>query len=139
MELEPALVHANRSEFRGLAGIEAEDTAVREYAVHAISTLAVTGEVDIVTDGKRLVRVANGHPLMDRVTAMGCAAIAIAAACRAVEPDPILAAVAALVATGVAGEIAAGSARGPGSFAVEIVDALYGLDAEILQERAKIR
>lgn len=139
MELEPALVHANHSEFRGLAGEEAEDWAVRDYAVRSISTLAVTGEIDIVTDGKRLVRVANGHPLMDRVTAMGCAGIAIATAFRAVEPDPILAAVAALVVIGVAGEIAASTANGPGTFAVEIIDALYALDAETLLERAKIR
>jgi hydroxyethylthiazole kinase len=139
IELEPALVHANHAEFLGLAGIEAGEPAVREFAVHTISTLAVTGEVDIVTDGKRLVRVANGHALMDRVTAMGCAGTAVAAAFRAVEPDPILAAVAALVVIGVAGEIAATAAKGPGSFAVEIIDALYNLDAETILERAKIR
>jgi len=139
IDLEPALVHANHAEFRGLSGVAAEEAAVRDYAVHSISTLVVTGEVDLVTDGKHLVRILNGHPLMDRVTAMGCAATAIATAFRAVEPDPILAATAALVVTGVAGEIAAASASGPGSFAVEIVDALYGLDAETLIERAKIR
>ncbi len=139
IDLEPALVHANRAEFRGLAGLDAEEAAVRDFAVHSISTLVVTGEVDIVTDGRRLVRILNGHPLMDRVTAMGCAATAIATACRAVEPDPVLAATAALVATGVAGEVAAAAAGGPGSFAVEIVDALYALDAETLMERAKIR
>ena len=139
IDLEPALVHANHAEFRGLSGVETSETAVREYAVHTLSTFVVTGEVDLVTDGKRLVGIANGHPLMDRVTAMGCAATAIAAAFRAVEPDPILAATAALVAVGVAGEIAATAASGPGSFAVEIVDALYALDAETLLERAKIR
>ena len=139
MDLEPALVHTNHAEFAGLSGHEAEEAAVRDYAVHSISTLVVTGEVDLVTDGKRLVRISNGHPLMDRVTAMGCAATAIATAFRAVEPDPILAATAALVMTGVAGEIAASAAGGPGSFAVEIVDALWGLDAETLVERAKIR
>ncbi|MDK9697231.1 MAG: hydroxyethylthiazole kinase [Siculibacillus sp.] len=139
IELEPALVHTNHAEFLGLAEVEAEEGAVRDYAVRTISTLVVTGEVDIVTDGKRLVRVANGHPLMDRVTAMGCAATAIATAFRAVEPDPILAATAALVAIGVAGEMAAASASGPGSFAVEIVDALYALDAETLTQRARIR
>lgn len=139
IDLEPALVHTNRAEFKGLAGVEADEATVRDYAVHSLSTLVVTGEVDLVTDGKRLVRILNGHPLMDRVTAMGCAATAIAAAFRAVEPDGILAATAALVSVGVAGEIAAASASGPGSFAVEIVDALYALDAENLLERAKIR
>jgi hydroxyethylthiazole kinase len=139
IDLEPALVHANRAEFRGLSGNEAEEAAVRDFAVQTISTMVVTGETDIVTDGKRLVRIQNGHPLMDRVTAMGCAATAIAAAFRSVEPDALVAAAAALVAVGVAGEIAATTAGGPGSFAVEIVDALYGLDAETLRERAKIR
>ncbi len=139
IDLEPTLVHANRAEFLGLAGVEASDATVREHAVHAVTTLCVTGEVDIVTDGRRLIRVANGHPLMDRVTAMGCAGTAVAAAFRAVEPDPLMAAAAALVATGVAGEVAAASSGGPGSFATEIIDALYALDVETLLERAKIR
>ncbi len=139
IDLEPALVHANRAEFLGLSGLEASDATVAALAVQALTTLVVTGEIDLVGDGRRLVRVANGHPLMDRVTAMGCAATAIAAAARAVEPDPVLAAVAAFVAIGVAGEIAAARAGGPGSFAVEIVDALYALDTETLQDRARIR
>ncbi len=139
IEFEPALVHANHAEFTGLSGLEADETRIREYAVHTLPPLVVPGEVDVATDATLLVRVDNGHPLMDRVTAMGCAATAIATAFRAVEPDPILAAAAALVATGVAGEIAATAAAGPGSFAVEIVDALYGLDAETLTERARIR
>ncbi len=139
MDLEPALVHANHAEFLALAGVEADDLAVRDHAVRSISTLAVTGEVDIVTDGKRLVRVANGHPLMDRVTAMGCAGIAVATAFRAVEPDPVIAGASALVVLGVAGEVAAASAGGPGSFAIEILDALHALDDEAILERAKIR
>ncbi len=139
MDLEPAIVHANHAEFEALSGIEVSDTAVRDHAVHSISTLAVTGEVDIVTDGKRVVRVANGHPLMDRVTAMGCSGIAVATAFRAVEPDPVVAAAAALVVLGVAGEVAAAAANGPGSFAVEILDALHALDDEAILERAKIR
>ena len=139
MDLEPAIVHANHAEFEALSGMAASDTAVREHAVHSISTLAVTGEVDVITDGRRVVRVANGHPLMDRVTAMGCAGIAVATAFRAVEPDPVLAAASALVVLGVAGEVAAASANGPGSFAIEILDALHALDDDALIAKAKIR
>lgn len=135
---EPTLVHANHAEFRGLAGVDFDEGAVRDHAVRALTTLVVTGEVDVVTDGKRMVRIANGHPLMDRVTAMGCAGTALAAAFRAVEPDPVVAATAAQVAIGVAGELAAAVADGPGSFAVAIVDALYRLDAETLIEKARI-
>lgn len=139
MDLEPAIVHANHAEFAALAGVPAEDEPVRAFAVRSISTLVVTGEVDIVTDGRRVVRVGNGHPLMERVAAIGCAGIALMTAFRAVEPDPVSAAVAALVVLGVAGEVAAAAAGGPGSFTAEILDALYGLEDETLLERADIR
>ena len=64
------------------------------------------GEITI-TDGERVAAVANGHALMAKVTAMGCAGSALVTACLAVEPDAFRAAVAALVIIGVAGEMAA--------------------------------
>jgi len=76
---------------------------------------------------------------MGQVTAMGCAGTALVAACLAVEKDSWLAASAALLAFAVAGECAAARARGPGSMAVEILDALAGLDREILLTRARVR
>ncbi len=139
IEMEPDLVHANHAEFAALSGLEASETAISDFAVHFVSTLAVTGEIDVVTDGTRTIRVANGHPLMDRVTAMGCAGFAVAAAFRAVEPDPVVAGAAALVVLGVAGEAAAAAAHGPGSFAIEILDALHALDEETILAKAKIR
>ena len=71
------------------------------------------------------MRIANGDPMMARVTAMGCAGAAWSAAALAVEPDALAAVAAALLLFAVAGEVAATRARGPGSLAVEIVDALY--------------
>ncbi len=139
IEMEPDLVHANHAEFEGLSGLPPEEGAICDFAVHFVSTLAVTGEIDVVTDGTRTIRVANGHPLMDRVTAIGCAGFAVATAFRAVEPDPVIAAAAALVVLGVAGETAAAAAHGPGSFAAEILDALHALDEETILARAKIR
>ncbi len=75
---------------------------------------------------------------MARVTAMGCAASAMIAACLAVEEDTFTAACAGLSIVGVAGEIAGEQAKGPGSFAVAILDALYGLDHAALVERARV-
>ena len=75
---------------------------------------------------------------MAKVTAMGCAASALVAACLAVEPDAWRATVAALVIIGVAGELAGGRADGPGSFAVAILDALYNLDGPMLVGHAKV-
>ena len=74
---------------------------------------------------------------MGLVTAMGCAGSALVAAALAVEPDAWLATSAALLALGVAGEVAAQSARGPGSFASWIIDALHGLDRATLRARTK--
>jgi len=98
----------------------------------------VTGPVDYVTDGTRLIAVRNGHPMMTRVTGTGCTATAILGACAAVEADGVAASAHALVLIGVAGEIAAERASGPGSFQVAMLDALHGLDDATLRERARI-
>ena len=71
------------------------------------TVVGLTGERDLVRDAARLAAIANGHPLMARVTAMGCAASALVGATLAVEPDAWKAAAAALIVIGVAGEIAA--------------------------------
>ena len=75
---------------------------------------------------------------MGLVTAMGCAGSALVAAALAVERDSWRAAIAALVALGVAGEVAAESARGPGRFASWIIDALHGLDGATLRARTRV-
>jgi hydroxyethylthiazole kinase len=84
-----------------------------------------------------VVRVRNGHALMAQVTGMGCASGALIAAGLAVTGRPLLAAVSGLAAIGVAGEIAAETARGPGSFAAGILDALAALDGKALEARAR--
>ena len=70
---------------------------------------------------------------------MGCAASALLGAFLAVEPDPFRAAASGLLVMGVAGELAAARARGPGSLPVELLDALHGLDGETLLARARLR
>jgi hydroxyethylthiazole kinase len=69
---------------------------------------------------------------------MGCAGAAVVTACLAVEIDPWLATIAGLSAFAIAGECAAARARGPGSFAVELIDALGGLERETVRSRARI-
>ena len=132
----PALVRCNRDEAGALAG-EGEE-AWSAFARDRRVVLAVTGAVDLVTDGRRTARIANGSPLMDRVTAMGCAASALAGAFLAVEPDAFVATVAVLLTVGVAGEVAAEAARGPGSFVPAFLDAVYALDAVTLAARARL-
>ncbi|KPJ78717.1 MAG: hydroxyethylthiazole kinase [Deltaproteobacteria bacterium SG8_13] len=102
------------------------------------TTLAITGPVDLVTDGKRIIRVANGHPLMGYVTGTGCTATVAIGAFLAVDPDPVSAAATALAYFGLAGEIAGKVADAPGSFWVQLLDALYTITPQQLEADSKI-
>ena len=133
----PAAVRLNQAEFAALAGGKPPHEPAA-FARGNGTVVAISGATDLVTDGARQATIANGHALMARVTAMGCAGSALVAACLAVEQDAFAAAAAALVILGVAGEIAAEQAQGPGSFAVGIVDALYNLDGATIAARAKV-
>lgn len=117
-------------------GNEAEMQALAPRLAQAPSaTRVTTGPVDRIEGPFGSLEIGHGHPLMTRVTGLGCASSALVAACCAVEPDPVLAAAAALTAYGIAGEIAAERSAGPGSFAMHLVDALAGLDAQGLAAR----
>ena len=126
---------------RGVDAIHGVDQAVEvagRLAVTLGTTLAVTGPVDLVTDGRRAVRIANGHPLMPSVTGTGCSATAIIGAFLAVDPDPLSAAATALAFFGIAGEMAGENAAGPGSLMIGMLDALYRLSPEELAARCRI-
>ncbi len=114
-------------------GVEDAAQAAETLAVELATTLAITGPVDLVTDGERTVRIANGHPLMASVTGTGCTATATIGAFLAVDPDPLSAAATALAYFGVAGEVAAETAAAPGSFMIKLLDALYTITPEDLQ------
>ncbi len=138
IRLRPYAVRLNYDEFTAIAGAEGTIEAISHFARDTGTVIALTGEVDAIADGKRTVRIANGHPWMSKITAMGCAGSAVVAACLAVESDPWLAVAAGQVIVGVAGEVAAEHARGPGSLAVAILDALNDLDRATLLARAKV-
>lgn len=141
LAMRPGVVRLNAAEFATLAEIapaDADAEALAGFAADLATTVALTGEEDVVTDGRRTAGVANGHPWMAQITAMGCAGAALVAAFRAVEPDPFRATAAALLALGVAGEWGAETSRGPGSLAIALLDALAGLDRAGLCERARV-
>jgi hydroxyethylthiazole kinase len=134
----PAVIHANEAEIGALAGGAQAADAAAGIARNYRTCVALTGAEDRIDDGARTAIIANGHPLMGRVTAMGCVLGALIACFCAVERDPFLAALRAVLCFGVAGEIAGGRARGPGSFQVELLDALHGLDADALTARGRV-
>jgi len=152
MELRPTIIRGNASEIIALAGsrssghgvdsgdsvMAAEGSAIALARQNAC-VIAVTGEVDFVTDGRRSVRVLGGSALMPRVTALGCSLTCLTGAFAATVPDkPFEATVAALAMFAVAGEEAALTASGPGFFSPIFLDRLAALTGESLDAQARI-
>jgi hydroxyethylthiazole kinase len=135
---EPRVVRANAAEFATLIEGEAKPEALDQFALARLTVAACTGATDFVTDGTRRVSIANGHPLMAQVTGIGCAESALIAALLAVEDEPFGAAVGGLLALGIAGELAAKSAAGPGSFAMALLDMLPQLSPAMLVAHARL-
>jgi hydroxyethylthiazole kinase len=148
-EAEIEVVRGNAAEVATLVGRQAEIRGVESIGVFDSGELAkaaatglgcvvsVTGPVDYVSDGQRVIEIANGHELLGTVTGTGCMSSAITGCFLAVAADRSLdAAAEALVAFGVAGEDAARDAKGPGTFHAGLYDALYNLDPSTLDSRA---
>jgi hydroxyethylthiazole kinase len=139
---EVATLVGAQAEVRGVesigAGMEPADLA-REAARSLGVIASVTGPVDYVSDGERVLAVANGHPLLASVTGTGCMSSALTGCFLAAKPEePLAAAAEALAAFGVAAEDAAAEAEGPGTFHARLYDALYALDPATLDERTRI-
>jgi len=150
-EGRPAVLRGNASEILALCGVAsatkgvesvhgAEDAlpAARELARTYHCVVSVSGEIDLVTDGEAVIRVANGDSLMPRVTGLGCAATAITAAFAAVNHAFLEAAAHAMGVMGMAGEMAAEKAAGPGTFQLYFLDALYRMGEMDVNERLRI-
>ncbi|MFF4838290.1 hydroxyethylthiazole kinase [Streptomyces sp. NPDC001315] len=140
LALRPAVVRGNASEILALAGdgaggrgvdaahgVEAAAGAADVLARATGGVVAVSGPVDLVTDGTRRVRVTGGDALLTRVTGGGCALGAVLAAFAAVDGDRLATTTAGVAAYNAAAERAAAHAAGPGGFAVAFLDALAAL------------
>ncbi|MBC8419178.1 MAG: hydroxyethylthiazole kinase [Pseudomonadota bacterium] len=150
-ELSVSVIRGNASEVLSLAregsrtkgvdsihSVEEAENAALVLAKELNTTLAITGPIDLITDGERIFRVLNGHELMGFVTGTGCTATALIGAFLSVDRDPVSATATALAYFGLAGEIGAAVSKGPGSFQIALLDALFGMDEKILSNGAKI-
>lgn len=152
LDLKPTVIRGNASEIMALAGIEARgrgvdsgdssssaETSALSLARQQNCVVAVTGEIDFVTDGNRSVRIEGGSPLMPKVTALGCALTCLVGAFAGALPEnPFEASVAALAMFAVSGEQAGLTARGPGSFQPLFLDALSAIDGARIDAEARI-
>jgi len=155
-QLRLSVVRGNLSEISFVAGLEAstrgvdasdadagnDGSAVALKAARQLGCVAaVTGPVDFVSDGERVVAIHNGHKMLSRVTGTGCMASALVGAYAGAADDFLAAAVAGVATMGIAGELAWESARGigTGSFKTAIIDAVSLLDQKLMEARINIR
>ncbi|MFC5409372.1 hydroxyethylthiazole kinase [Larkinella bovis] len=147
----PEIIRGNASEIMALAGLDAQTKGVDSLfgsdaavdAAHQLSrslgcVVVVSGATDYIIRGEQTAAIANGHPLMTRVTGMGCTATALTGAFAAVNADYFQAAAHAMAVMGVAGEMAVEKQTAPGSLQVNFLDALYQLTASDIADRLKI-
>lgn len=151
----PTAIRGNASEILALAGlsaggrgVDATDStdaaadAALSLAARFGSVVAVSGPVDLITDGQRVLRIANGDALLTRVTGGGCALGAVMAAflgaARRAGVDAFTAVASASLVYTIAAEQAALRSTGPGSFAVALLDALSAVSAADLAAGARV-
>lgn len=144
LQCHPAVIKGNASEIRLLyshqIGMQGVDSLLKTYEVEEQAQIlakklaciiVITGATDIITDGEKVAYVHEGHPLMGKVTAMGCVATGIIGAFLSVNPNPFDASVHAMKAMGFAGEKAGAVSRGNGSMVVNFLDELCNLTGHV--------
>ena len=159
--LDLAVIRGNISEIKTLAlgsgttkGVDADvadavteetlDQAVqfvKQFAEKSGSIVAITGAIDLVSDGEKCYVIRNGRPEMGKITGTGCQLSGMMTAFLVANPDNHLEAAAAAVCTmGLAGEIGWGRMQegdGNSTYRNRIIDAVYNMDASTLDKGAK--
>ena len=159
-ELNLAVIRGNISEIKTLAlgsgttkGVDADvsDALTEENLEQAIefvkafskktgTIIAVTGRIDLVTDGNRCYVIRNGRPEMGKITGTGCQLSGMMTAFITANPDEMLeAAAAAVCAMGLAGEIGWSRMQtgdGNATYRNRIIDAIYNMTGDILEKGA---
>ena len=154
------VLRGNVSELRALAGGQEHTRGVDAGGADAVTeaelergvafakgtarrtgtVVAVTGAIDLASDGEQCVVIRNGRPEMGLVTGTGCQLSALTAACLAASPErPLEAAAAAVCAMGVAGELAwarMSPQDGNATYRDRIIDAVCRMDGAALEKGA---
>lgn len=121
--------------------VESNALIVKNIAEKLDTTIAVSGPIDIISDGKEVYAIENGHKLMSQITGSGCMLGCILAAYNAIA-SPLVAAVTATAVLGISGEIAANTTnannKGTGTFRSELINELSKMDNQTVQDYIKI-
>lgn len=151
-ELQISVIKGNAGEIGVLAGADAHVRGVdsgdvsgnlpriaRDFSLETGITIVMSGATDIVSNGRKIFAIENGHPMMGRISGTGCMATSIIASFVATQRDMAEASAASLAAFGIAGERAGANTTGPGSFKNVLFDQVALLTPADLAHEAKIR
>ena len=151
-ETTPTVIRGNASEIRsllrsgpGAKGVDSQHTPdevlddARALSRSAGCVVSISGAEDLIVQGNQVARIANGAAIMTKVTGMGCTSSALTGAFVAVNPSPFEAAANAMAVMGIAGEIAAAKAAGPGSFQMIFLDTLHDLRESDITQRLRVQ
>jgi hydroxyethylthiazole kinase len=147
-----AIIRANASEIMAIVseahrtkGVDSSQRAENALESAGIlfrkygSVISVSGKTDYIISAGTIMEVYNGHEFMPRITGMGCSATAITGAFAAVTDNYAEAALGGMALMGVAGELAALRAEGPGSLQVHFYDILHNLTREEFLETVRLK
>lgn len=148
LALKPTVIRGNASEILALAKYNqtttkgVDSTAQSNEAISAArflnsrfgSIVCISGETDIIVSDRQIIYVHNGSTLMTKVTGLGCSASAVIGAFIAGIENKVDAAVAAISLFCISGEIAAKQASGPGSLQMHLLDKLYTITFEEMEQ-----
>ncbi len=138
---EIARISGNKVRTRGVDAGEVDKDLIelaRNLAKKRKCAVVITGREDIVTDGKRLCIIKNGHPLMANIVGTGCMASSVIGTFIAVERDLVYASASGLICFEIAAECAAKKASGPGTFKEHLFDCLYHLDKKVINSKQRV-
>lgn len=138
---EVARIAGENVRTKGVDAVEVEKNLVeiaKELAKKRNCTVVITGQEDIISDGKKVLIVKNGHRMMSNIVGTGCMATSVIGTFAAVEKDLAVASASGLCCFEIAAEIAAKSSKGPGTFKEALYDAVYKLDKKTVEEMQRI-
>jgi len=149
-QFSPEIIRGNGSEIMALwkegvvtKGVDSTSDSnsaldsAKSLSLSCSSVVCITGKTDYIVDKGGFIAIKNGHFMMPRVTGLGCTASALCGAFAAVNSRYQMAAAHAMAVMGIAGEIAAKTAKGPAALQAGIIDALYCLTKDDIERYFK--
>ena len=150
-EVSVSILKGNSSEIGTIAGVKAETRGVeaisvtgdpieiaKKLALEKNLTVVITGKEDIISNGKDVYICKNGHPMMGCFVGSGCMASSVIGTFAAVEKDYAIASANALSLFGIAGELAAKTAKGPASYKTNLVDEIFNINESKIRKMTRL-